>query len=95
MLAISGEAGVGKTALLDDAVSRLTEARLLRAIGHESEREVPYAGLLQLLRPALGVLDGIPHDRPTRWPVRSPSRAGPGAINAATPATGSRWEPPC
>ena len=60
VLAICGEAGVGKTALLDDAVSRLTETRVLRATGHESEREVPYAALLQLLRPALGSLGGIP-----------------------------------
>ncbi len=34
--------------------------RVLRATGLESEREVPFGMLLQLLRPALGALDGIP-----------------------------------
>jgi len=60
VLAVRGEAGVGKTALLDDAVARLDGMRVLRATGHEAEREIPFAALLQLLRPALGALDGIP-----------------------------------
>lgn len=60
VLAVRGEAGVGKTALLDDAVSRMAGMRVLRATGLESEREIPFATLLQLLRPALGALDGIP-----------------------------------
>ncbi|MFE5411044.1 AAA family ATPase [Microbacterium sp. NPDC056569] len=60
VLAVRGEAGVGKTALLEDAVSRLEGMRVLRATGLESEREIPFATLLQLLRPALTALDGIP-----------------------------------
>ncbi len=60
VLALTGEAGVGKTALLEDAVSRLDEMRVLRATGLESEREIPFGMLLQLLRPALSALDGIP-----------------------------------
>ena len=60
VLAVLGEPGVGKTALLDDAASRLGEMRVLRATGLESEREIPFAMLLQLVRPALGALDGIP-----------------------------------
>ncbi|WP_203582084.1 helix-turn-helix transcriptional regulator [Microbacterium hibisci] len=60
VLAVRGEAGVGKTALLDDAVSRLEGMRVLRATGLESEREIPFGTLLQLLRPALGALGGIP-----------------------------------
>jgi DNA-binding CsgD family transcriptional regulator len=34
--------------------------RVLRARGTESEREIPFGGLLQLLRPAIGELDRIP-----------------------------------
>ncbi len=60
VLALAGEAGVGKTALLDYAAGGLEEMRVLRATGVESEREIPFAGLLQLLRPALGVLDQLP-----------------------------------
>ncbi|MEU1970987.1 AAA family ATPase [Microbacterium sp. NPDC019599] len=60
VLAIVGEAGVGKTALIDDALGRLGGMRVLRATGVESEREIPFGMLLQLVRPALDVLDGIP-----------------------------------
>ncbi|TDN92064.1 LuxR family transcriptional regulator [Microbacterium sp. BK668] len=60
VLAILGEAGVGKTALIDDAVTRLDGMRILRATGLETEREIPFGTLLQLLRPALGSLHGIP-----------------------------------
>lgn len=60
VLAVVGEAGVGKTALIEDAVSRLEGMRLLRATAVEPEREIPFATLSQLLRPALGALDGIP-----------------------------------
>ncbi|WP_347976337.1 AAA family ATPase [Microbacterium sp. ProA8] len=60
VLAVRGEAGVGKTALLDDAVSQLHGMQVLRATGLESESEIPFATLLQLLRPALGALEGIP-----------------------------------
>lgn len=60
VIVLSGEAGAGKTALLEDAVARLEDVRVLKATGLESEREIPFGMLLQLLRPALGVLDGIP-----------------------------------
>jgi DNA-binding CsgD family transcriptional regulator len=60
VLVVSGEAGVGKTALLDDWVDGQKDMRVLRATGLESEREIPFAALLQLLHPALQLLDGIP-----------------------------------
>ena len=34
--------------------------RVLRARGIESEAEVPFAGLAELLRPVLGVMEQIP-----------------------------------
>ncbi len=60
VLVLAGEAGVGKTALLDSATAGLDDMRVLRATGLESERELPFATLLQLARPALGLLDQIP-----------------------------------
>ncbi len=58
-LVLMGEPGVGKTAVLDDALSSVEGMRLLRATGLEAERHIPFAGLLQLLRPALGQLDSL------------------------------------
>ncbi len=60
VLLLTGEPGVGKTALLEDAVGRADGFRVLRAVGSESEVEVPFGGLLQLLRPVLSELDAIP-----------------------------------
>lgn len=48
-LVVSGEAGVGKTALLDDIVERAApHVRVVRMVASEAEMELPYAGL-QLL----------------------------------------------
>jgi DNA-binding CsgD family transcriptional regulator len=58
-LVFMGEPGVGKTALLEDTLASLGEMRVLRATGLEAERHIPFAGLLQLLRPALAHLDGL------------------------------------
>src|SRR5688572_13638956 len=53
-------AGVGKTALLEDARDRAGDMRVLVARGVESESELPFAGLHQLLHPALGLLERLP-----------------------------------
>jgi DNA-binding CsgD family transcriptional regulator len=58
-LVLVGEPGVGKTALLEDAVASFQDLQVLRATGLEAERHIPFAGLLQLLRPALGRLDAL------------------------------------
>jgi DNA-binding CsgD family transcriptional regulator len=57
---IRGEPGAGKTALLDDARERATDMHVLWAQGVESESELPFAGLHQLLRPALHLVDRLP-----------------------------------
>ena len=59
-LALIGEPGIGKTALLDYAAERADGMRLLRARGIESEAQIPFASLLELLRPALAMLDRLP-----------------------------------
>ena len=43
MLALTGEPGVGKTALVGAALERLADMRVLRATGLEAEREIPFA----------------------------------------------------
>ncbi|EGD43017.1 regulatory protein [Nocardioidaceae bacterium Broad-1] len=59
-LAVLGEPGVGKTALLDDALERLEGVRVLYATGTEAEQDLAFAGLHLLLRPALPLLDALP-----------------------------------
>jgi len=58
VLVLRGEAGIGKSALLDYAAERAEGCRVLRATGVEWEMELPFAGLHQL---CVGLLDG--HER--------------------------------
>ncbi len=60
VLVIRGEAGIGKSALLEYAAERAGAATVLRARGIESEVELAFAGLHELLRPVLGELDRLP-----------------------------------
>jgi DNA-binding CsgD family transcriptional regulator len=59
-LLVTGEPGVGKTALLEEARSHAADMRVLAATGVESESELPFSSLHQLLRPALELLPRIP-----------------------------------
>jgi DNA-binding CsgD family transcriptional regulator len=59
-LVLRGDAGVGKTAVLEAAIAAATGFLVLRTIGIASEAEVPFAGLDALLRPILRLLDAIP-----------------------------------
>ena len=55
-----GEAGIGKTALLEYVVGAASDLRVLRAAGVESEMELPYAALHQLCAPVLDRLARLP-----------------------------------
>jgi DNA-binding CsgD family transcriptional regulator len=59
-LVVVGEPGVGKTALLAEGRARSADMRVLAATGVESELELPFASLHELLRPVLGLLPRIP-----------------------------------
>src|ERR1700751_5727531 len=59
-LVLEGEAGVGKTALLDYAIASASDLRVLRAVWVESEMELAFAALHQLCAPLLDRLDGLP-----------------------------------
>jgi DNA-binding CsgD family transcriptional regulator len=59
-LVISGEAGIGKTALLDYAVAAAKGLGLVRFTGIEAERELSYAALQRLLTPVLHEIERLP-----------------------------------
>jgi DNA-binding CsgD family transcriptional regulator len=59
-LVISGEAGIGKTALLDYVAAQAPESRVVRAAGVQSEMELAFAGLQQLCAPLLDHLGRLP-----------------------------------
>jgi DNA-binding CsgD family transcriptional regulator len=60
VLVVSGEPGVGKTALLESAIGSASGFRVIRAVGVESEMELAFAALQQLCAPMLDRLDRLP-----------------------------------
>src|SRR3954454_10667700 len=59
-LVVRGEAGVGKTALLEYAVESASDLRIARGVGVESEMELAFAALHQLCAPMLDRLERLP-----------------------------------
>ncbi|MFD7065466.1 ATP-binding protein [Streptomyces sp. NPDC059906] len=59
-LVLRGEAGIGKSALLEHAERMASGFRVLRAGGSELEAELPFAALHQLCLPLLGHLGELP-----------------------------------
>jgi DNA-binding CsgD family transcriptional regulator len=60
VLILLGEAGVGKSALLEDAREQADGMRVLTGSGVESEAQLPFAALHQVVRPVLGLVDSVP-----------------------------------
>ena len=87
-LALVGEPGIGKTALLSYAAEHATGMQLLRARGIESEAQIPFGSLLELIRPALMMLDKIPAPQAAALEGALALRPGAGhdrfAVGAAT-----------
>jgi DNA-binding CsgD family transcriptional regulator len=60
VLVIRGEAGIGKSALLEQAAREAADMAVLRGSGVETEAELPFAGLHMILRTVLGRLGNLP-----------------------------------
>ncbi|HZQ82647.1 MAG TPA: AAA family ATPase [Gaiellaceae bacterium] len=87
-LVLVGEPGIGKTALLDDAVAAATGMRTLRVTAVEAESTLPFAGLHALLLPladSFAQLDP-PQERALRLALALDDGDGPDvlAVNAGT-----------
>jgi DNA-binding CsgD family transcriptional regulator len=59
-LVLRGEAGIGKTALLEYLVESVSDLMVVRAVGVESEMELAYASLHLLCSPLLDRLSRLP-----------------------------------
>ncbi len=60
-LVVHGDAGIGKTTLLEALAERAGDTvTVVRACGTETEAELPFAALADLLGPVLGHLDALP-----------------------------------
>jgi AAA ATPase domain len=88
VLVIRGEPGSGTTSLLDWAVVRADEMRVLRACGVESESELPFSGLAGLLGPVLDLRVCLPAPQAAALAgalaIGPPPPGGPFAAYAAT-----------
>jgi DNA-binding CsgD family transcriptional regulator len=81
-LLLRGEPGIGKSELLRYAVARAAGMKILRTTGFESESELPFSALSELLGPVLSYLSRIP-DRQ--------AAALSGALALAPDASGDRF----
>jgi DNA-binding CsgD family transcriptional regulator len=76
VLVVCGEAGVGKTALLESVIGSVSGFRVARAVGVESEMELAFAALQQLCAPMLDRLDRLPAPQQDAVGVAFGLRAG-------------------
>lgn len=87
-LAIVGEAGQGKTALLEHAGALARDMGRLCARGLETETDFAFSGLHDLLRPVLGLISGLPAPQASALEgalaIGPPSARDRFAISAAT-----------
>ena len=84
VLVLRGEAGIGKTALMQYGARQATGCRVAQIAGVESELEMPFAALHQLCGPMLGDLAALPE------PQEHALRVAFG-LARATPRIGSWW----
>ncbi len=77
VLVVLGEPGVGKSALLEYLIAQASGCRVGRAAGVQSEMELAFSGLHQLVAPMLDRLDDLPV--PQRDALRSAFGIGSGS----------------
>ncbi|GLY92646.1 helix-turn-helix transcriptional regulator [Actinoallomurus iriomotensis] len=73
---VRGEAGIGKTELIERALDRTAGLRPLRAVGREFETELPFIGLHELCQPLLPYLETLPGPQRTALEVAFAMREG-------------------
>ncbi|ROO88200.1 regulatory LuxR family protein [Actinocorallia herbida] len=76
-LVLYGEAGVGKSALLDYLADRAEGCRILRASGVEAEMELAFATLHQLCLPVMSHVSALPEPQADALGTAFGLRAGP------------------
>jgi predicted ATPase len=76
-LVLWGDAGIGKSALLEHLVEAATGCRVVWAAGVQSESELAFAALHQLCVPMLGLLDGLPEPQRDALGTAFGLRTGP------------------
>jgi DNA-binding CsgD family transcriptional regulator len=76
-LVVRGEAGIGKTALLEYLVEQASGCMVARATGVQADMELPFAGLQQLFRSMLGSLERLPDRQRHAVEVAFGLRSGP------------------
>jgi DNA-binding CsgD family transcriptional regulator len=77
VLVLRGDAGFGKTALLEHAIESAPDLTVLRAVGVESEVELAFAALHQLCAPVLEALDRLPGPQRDALAITFGLSAGP------------------
>ena len=82
VLVIRGDAGIGKTALLGYALDQAEGTLRLRARGIESESEIAFSGLVDVLRPIAGLIETLPGPQ---------AAALAGAMALGPPVAGDRF----
>jgi len=78
-IVVYGEPGIGKTALLEYMVAGARDFEVLRTVGNEAERELPFAALQQLCAPGLRDLSALAE------PQRAALRVAFGLASGAPP----------
>src|ERR1700750_1546509 len=77
VLVVRGEAGIGKTALLEQLVEQAGGCTVARATGVQADMERPFAGLQQLFGSMLGPLERLPEPQRDAVEVAFGLRSGP------------------
>ncbi len=77
LLVVHGEAGVGKTALLEYAAGAGPEFRIARTSGIEAEMELPFAAVQQLCSPFFALMKQLPQPQHEALGVAFGLSAGP------------------
>ena len=81
-LLVTGEPGIGKTALLEEAIDVAGAIPVLCTRGVQSEAELPFAALHDLLHPVLHLREELPSpEGGTRRSVRARSGSGDGPVH--------------